>query len=276
VGRPELANAAALSVEDKPFALALARASRHPISQAIRRALESEGVVAAALDDITEIPGQGLTALDGQDVVRLGRPDGNGFGASLAVQFQRGSAPPIILTCEDPMRSGAQATLSRLRDLGIESSIASGDRAEAVLPVARLLGLTAQTGMQPQDKLDTLARLAKAGHRVLMVGDGMNDGPALVAGHASMAPASASDAGQNAADAVFMGDSLAPVAIAVTAARATQRIVKQNFALAIGYNMVAVPLAIMGLVTPLIAALAMSSSSIIVVANALRLKRAAQ
>lgn len=90
-----------------------------------------------------------------------------------------------------------------------------------------------------------------------------------------MAPASASDAGQNAADAVWMGDSLTPVATAIKAARRTMHIVRQNFVLAIGYNAIAVPLAIAGKVTPLIAALAMSGSSIIVVANALRLRRAA-
>lgn len=141
-------------------------------------------------------------------------------------------------------------------------------------PVARELGITAQTGMTPQDKLAAIARHAGAGHRVLMIGDGLNDGPALAAGHASMAPGSASDAGKNAADCIFLGDRLTPVVQTVRMARRTQRIVKQNFALAIGYNIIAVPLAIFGHVTPLIAAIAMSGSSLIVVGNALRLKAA--
>ncbi len=188
----------------------------------------------------------------------------------------RGSRPNALLKFEDRLRPDALDSLQQLHDLGIDSSIVSGDRADAVQPVARALGLTAQTGMHPQDKLDTIERLRAAGHKVLMIGDGLNDGPALAAGHASMAPASASDAGQNAADAVFLGDSLSPIPIAVRAARATQRIVRQNFILAIGYNVIAVPLAIAGLVTPLIAALAMSGSSIIVVGNALRLKGSAK
>ena len=276
LGRPELANHDALPASAKPVALALARTSRHPLSQAWRRALEAEGAAAADITDIQEIAGQGVEALYGSERVRLERPDARSAGASLAVQFRHGDAPAIVLTFEDGMRPDAPSALHQLRALGIESSIVSGDRAEAVQPVARELGLTAQTGMRPQDKLDTISRLSSAGHKVLMIGDGLNDGPALAAGHASLAPASASDAGQNAADAVFMGDSLLPVTIAIRAARATQRIVRQNFVLAIGYNVVAVPLAIMGLVTPLIAALAMSGSSIIVVANALRLKGAAK
>jgi Cu2+-exporting ATPase len=246
----------------------------------VRRALEAENVAAAQLDEVREIAGQGVEALLQGRAVRLVRPDSSGLGgevgASLAVALQVGDAPTTILKFKDGLRPAAAETLGGLWALGIESSIASGDRAEAVQPVACELGLTAQTGMQPQDKLDTISRLAGAGNKVLMIGDGLNDGPALAAGHASMAPASASDAGQSAADAVFMGDSLAPVAIAVRAARATQQIVRQNFALAIGYNVIAVPLAIMGMVTPLIAALAMSGSSVIVVANALRLKGAAK
>jgi Cu2+-exporting ATPase len=156
--------------------------------------------------------------------------------------------------------------------MGVPARILSGDRPAAVAAVAAQLGLPGEGGLDPAAKLARLSALAAAGQRVLMVGDGLNDGPALAAGHVSMAPAAAADASRQAADAVFMGNGLAPVARAITMARATRRIVRQNFALAIGYNVIAVPLAIAGLVTPLVAALAMSGSSVIVVANALRLK----
>ena len=275
LGRPEPTNIDALRDEDAGLALALARASRHPLSQSLRRALEARGATAASVDAIGELPGFGVQGMWGGHAVSLGRPANSDATAAMAVEF-RGTSAPVLLTFEDRLRPDAEAVISGLQAEGIASAIISGDRAAAVAPVARHLGLTAQTAMHPEDKLAAIARQAATGHKVLMIGDGLNDGPALAAGHASLAPASASDAGQNAADAVFMGDSLLPVLTSVRVARATQRIVRQNFILAIGYNAVAVPLAIAGMVTPLIAAAAMSGSSLIVVANALRLKGAAR
>lgn len=275
-GRPEPVNLDQADATQKSLLLALARASRHPLSEAIRRALEAEDVVAADIDTVREVPGSGIYASFNRINVSLGRPEVEIAHKGMASQLQIGDAPPFAVHFADMMRPHAEETVAGLKKMRIASAILSGDRAISVAPVARTLGLTAQTSMLPQDKLDAIARQKTAGYKVLMVGDGLNDGPALAAGYASMAPASASDAGQQAADVVFMGDSLAPVAIAIRAARRTQQIVRQNFIMAIGYNAIAVPLAIGGYVTPLIAAAAMSGSSLIVVANALRLRSAAR
>jgi len=275
LGRPELANPDAIPAAMKPVALVLAQNSRHPLSQAIRRSLEHEGVIPATIGEIVEEPGFGVRAsLHGQ-LVSLGRGREKA-GDAMTTTLSIGEQPPITLHFHDALRPDTGETIDRLRRMEIESSVATGDRAAAVATATRGLGLTAQTSMRPEDKLELIARLQRQGHKVLMVGDGLNDGPALAAGHVSMAPGSASDVGQNAADAVFLGDSLMPVARAVIAARRTMHVVRQNFAIAIGYNAIAVPLAFMGLVTPLVAALAMSGSSIIVVANALRLRNAAR
>ena len=275
LGRPDPTNIDALGADDAGIALALARASRHPLSQSLRRALEERHVTAADLSVLRELAGFGVEGIWQGHSVSLGRPTNGEATAAMAVELT-GAGAPVLLTFEDKLRPDAAMVIARLQAAGIPSAIISGDRAAAVAPVARVLGLTAQTGMHPEDKLEAIARHTAAGAKVLMVGDGLNDGPALAAGHASLAPASASDAGQNAADAVFLGDSLMPVITCIRVARATQAIVRQNFILAIGYNAIAVPLAIAGLVTPLIAAVAMSGSSLIVVANALRLKGSAR
>lgn len=280
VGRPELVGELPLSTADAPLALALARVSRHPLAVALARTLEGKGVLAADVTDLLEIPGLGVEAVWQDQRVRLGRPEwvglSGGAGDRLATAFARDDEPPRLLAFADQLRPDAAAAIRRMERDGFDVAIISGDRGEAVAPVARTLGLLALVGMTPEGKLAAVKRLGQAGHKVLMVGDGLNDGPALAAGHVSIAPASASDVGQNAADILFLGDSLMPVPIAVSAARRTLAIVRQNFALAIGYNALAVPLAIAGYVTPLVAAVAMSSSSIIVVANALRLRRCAR
>ena len=260
----------ALDQTRKAVALALASRSRHPLSEGLAKALREQGVVPALVEKVSEIAGEGISGMMGAVQVALEKPEQ--AGASVASQLRIGGSTTLI-PFRDRLREDAGEAIAALRRQGIPAMIMSGDRSGAVREVAGALGLFARCGMRPEDKLAELERLKAAGHLPLMVGDGLNDGPALAAAHASIAPGSASDASQQAADAVFLGNRLAPVLAALDVSRRTMRIVQQNFVLAIGYNVLAVPLALAGMVTPLIAALAMSGSSLIVVANSLRLAR---
>lgn len=274
LGRPVASNLAEIAPEHYPLLLALAQMSRHPLSAALTRDLTAQNVHAAQIDEVQETPGFGVAALWQGQPVTLGRPQGPEAGSELASELSIDGKAVALVRFADALRPDAIEAIAALKAESVDAMILSGDRTEAVAPVARTLGLTAMTGLSPQDKLAAIARSSGAGHKVLMIGDGLNDGPALAAGHASMAPGSASDVGKNASDCIFMGDRLMPVVDTIRMARHTQAIVRQNFALAIGYNVIAVPLAFAGLVTPLVAAIAMSGSSLIVVGNALRLKGA--
>ncbi len=172
----------------------------------------------------------------------------------------------------DQIRSDAAAAIARLKKLGLSAAMLSGDRAAVAQRVADEVGIADWQGeCSPSQKVEAITARHQRGEKVLVVGDGLNDGPALAAGHASMAPSSASDVGQAAADFVFLGEGLSAVPVAVSVARHARRLVRQNIAIAIGYNVIAVPLAMLGYVTPLVAAISMSASSIIVISNALRL-----
>jgi Cu2+-exporting ATPase len=156
----------------------------------------------------------------------------------------------------------------------LELQILSGDRSEAVAPVAAALGISNwRGGVKPADKIAAIEALRLEGKRVLMVGDGLNDAPALAAAHASLSPISAVDLAQAQADAVFLGDRLKPIWDAIVIARQGRRLMLENLWLAAIYNAVAVPIAMIGLVTPLIAAAAMSGSSLLVTLNALRARK---
>jgi Cu2+-exporting ATPase len=161
-----------------------------------------------------------------------------------------------------------------LRNLGLDLRILSGDRAAAVQPVAEALGIPHWIGeLNPAQKIAHIDALKAQGRRVLMVGDGLNDAPALASAHVSLSPISAADVTQAQADAVFLGERLAPVSDAVILSRRARSLMMQNLWLAAIYNFIAVPVAVAGLVTPLIAALAMSGSSLLVTLNALRAYR---
>ncbi len=279
LGRPVPVGAVALSAQDYALAAALAAASRHPLSRGLLLASQRAGITPAKISDIAEIPGAGMEAMVNGERVRLGRPGWVRTGLAdarshlLQLAFRRGDAPATLIAFADALRPDAARAVAWLQAKGLHISIASGDRPAAVAHVAGQLGITDWSAeCLPADKLAIIARLSAEGRRVLVVGDGLNDAPMLAAGHASIAPSSASDAGQTAADLLFLQDGLMAVPQALDIAAQADRHVRQNFILAIGYNLFAVPIAIAGLATPLIAALAMSSSSIIVVGNALRMR----
>ena len=180
---------------------------------------------------------------------------------------------PVRLVFADGLRADAKATIAELKRCKYRVVLLSGDRPAPVAYVAGELGIDDwRARCLPAEKVAALEALAAQGRKVLMVGDGLNDAPALAAGFVSMSPASAAAVSQTAADLLFQGRLLGPVAFALRLARAADRLVRQNFALAVVYNLGAVPIAIIGLATPLIAAVAMSSSSLLVTLNALRLR----
>lgn len=274
-GTPEVGELDHLGTRDLTIALGLATVSSHPLSLALRAALEARGVKAAVLEGVREVPGYGAEGLWQGRQVRLGRAQWVGAKASgstaawLAVEGE----PPLEITFSDRLRPGAHEAVSALQASGLEVIMMSGDSAGAVEALAQRLGITQWVAEAlPGDKAARIAQLHEAGKRVLMVGDGLNDTAALAAAHVSVSPASALDAARVASDIVLLGTDLSPLADTIkVAGKATQRI-RENFQIATVYNIIAVPLAIAGLCSPLIAALAMSTSSITVSLNALRLK----
>ncbi|HEX5957907.1 MAG TPA: HAD-IC family P-type ATPase, partial [Hyphomicrobiaceae bacterium] len=289
-------------------AAALAATSRHPYARAVVRAANSAGLAVRPVENVREVPGQGLEVVmrsaastvtgsdpsaasldlegdrpgEGPDPVppvteRLGSAAWCGVLATeddAAPVWYRGRDGAIVgLYFEDKLRSDAAEVVRRLHAARIATELLSGDRSAAVEAAAKASAISNhKAGQMPADKIARLELLKRAGRKVLMVGDGLNDAPALAAAHASMSPASAADISQTAADAVVQGERLEPVLETIAVARAARRMALQNFTVALGYNCVFVPLAVAGYVTPLIAAIAMSASSIAVTANAVRLK----
>lgn len=275
-GHPEMVEAKHGS-KDLALAAALADHSRHPLSQAVVRAAGS--ITRPDVSGIEEIPGRGIEAgVDGARV-RLGSRAWCGIeGASdwtegPEIWLTTGTSEPVQFRFRDALREDAVDVIDRMKKQGFAIELLSGDTASAVQPVAAALGIdTWKAECLPGDKTTRLDALEAEGRTVLMVGDGLNDAPSLVAAHVSMSPVNAADVSQTASDLVFQGADLKPILTAIAVARSATRLVKQNFVLAVGYNAIAVPIAMLGFVTPLIAAIAMSSSSIIVTLNALRLR----
>jgi Cu2+-exporting ATPase len=279
LGKPRLVSANGAASEHLSSAAGLASNSRHPLSLAL---LEEAGAYRLkSFTDVTEVPGFGIEGRSGKSVWRLGRRD---WATNDANGLLESRGTEAVLSCDgkelttfhfaDQLRPDAKSAIAELAQSGLNPAILSGDTPSSVEQIARQLGIANWIGaMLPAGKLQKIKDLSEAGTKALMVGDGLNDAPALRAAHVSMAPATAADIGRNAADFVFLRDSLSAVPFAFDISTRAGKLIRENFVIAIVYNFLAVPLAVMGYVTPLVAALAMSGSSILVVANAMRLMR---
>jgi Cu2+-exporting ATPase len=268
---PRVANATSLDPDLLQKAARLALSSRHPLAVALSR----EAAMRAPYDCAVEEAGQGVRAIIDGIEARLGSAEfcdvvaANLSNAS-TICFRHGKRFDIIAIAQK-LRPDAIDVVNSLRGRGLDLRILSGDRVEAVAPIARALGIEHwQGGLKPAEKIAYIEQWKAQGRRLLMVGDGLNDAPSLAAAHVSLSPISATDVTQAQADAVFLGERLKPVLDAIVIARRARTLMTENLWLAAIYNAIAVPIAIAGAVTPLIAALAMSGSSLLVTLNALR------
>jgi Cu2+-exporting ATPase len=271
-----VANAAEIDRGVIDLAARLARASSHPLA----RAVAQQRPDAAALE-AREEHGLGVSAMVDGVEARLGSPAFCGLEQEFAnlgaldadvsiVAFRHGDATALF-RIRQSLRSDAVETIRALKALGYAIEILSGDRVEAVEKIARALGVEQWSGaLKPAGKVARLDALRAQGRKTLMVGDGLNDAPALASAYVSVSPIEATQITQAASDAVFLGERLAPVVTTLEVARKARALMRENLALSVLYNVFAVPLAMAGWLTPLIAAAAMSGSSILVTLNALR------
>lgn len=256
----------------------LALSSRHPLAEALAARTRSREPFA----DAVEVSGRGVRAVAEGVEMRLGSPEfcevemGTGDDpATSMIAFRRGDETALF-PIRQAMRQDAADVVRARQARGLDCRILSGDREAAVAPVAAALGIvTYAAGVKPAEKIAAIEALAAAGRKVAMAGDGLNDAPALAAAHVSLSPISAVDLARAQADAVFLGENLAPIVFAIDTARRARRLMTGNLVFSALYNLCAVPLAVFGIVTPLIAALAMSGSSLVVTLNALRARPAA-
>lgn len=276
--RMRLANEEPVDFAALTVAASIAAHSRHPYSRAITAAGRHNSVTPVSLAEVSEVPAAGLEARIGDTLYRLGRPDwaltdepDDHANLTSGVVLSQNGRLHSVFQFENDLRPDARQSIDEISSRGYRVEIMSGDRDEPVRHLAATLGIPYLANVSPAGKTAHIAELAASGRCVLMVGDGLNDTPALAAAHASMAPASAADVSRNEADLVFLHDSLEAIPQAITVAHRAGQLVRENLILAVGYNAIAVPIAIAGHVTPLVAAVAMSASSLIVIANALRL-----
>lgn len=279
-GKPSVVDVQASDPQDLELAAALARHSVHPLAKAIVRDTGLAGPELPRFENICEHAGHGLEAQLGGEAYRLGRPNWALETADKRAAAALDETSSVLtrngdylaaFTFSDQLRPDALASVQHLRKQKFETVVLSGDNRATVERLAGQLAIEQSASeLLPGDKLAYIEGRAAEGVRLLMVGDGLNDAPALAAAHVSMTPATAAEAGRDSADLVFTRPSLLAVPQAISIARRSVALIKQNFYLAVLYNALAIPFAIAGYVTPLVAAVSMSLSSLVVVANSFR------
>ena len=273
---PRVVNADVIDPATQALAAQLAQASRHPLARAVAALTPNAPAIEAR-----EEHGLGVSAMIDGVEARLGSvafcemmPQVEALGAlepdiSL-VAFRHGERRALFQV-RQILRSDAGDAIDALKARGFAIEILSGDRPEAVEKIARALGVEDwRGGLTPAEKVARLDALRDAGRKTLMIGDGLNDAPALASAYVSISPIDATHITQAAADAVFLGERLGPIVVTIDLARRARLLMRQNLGLSVIYNVFAVPLAMAGWLTPLIAAAAMSGSSLLVTLNALR------
>jgi P-type Cu+ transporter len=275
-GRPRVVHA---NVDDDALRMAAAveRRSEHPLGGAIVECAESRGLALAEVDDFHAIAGRGVEGrVDGRRVAVGSRAflesmgmQGNG---AIGVAIDGRYAGSIEVS--DPIRAGAKEAVAALRKLGLEVVLISGDRVEAAKAVAEAVGIgRVIAGVLPDGKVAEIRRLKEEGRIVGMAGDGINDAPALAQADVGFAMGSGTDIAIEAGDVTLLRPDLNGVARAIALSRATWRVIRQNLFWALAYNVIAIPAAALGYLSPVIASAAMAASSVTVVFNSLRLKR---
>ena len=257
-------------------ALALAVQSDHPLARALTTGIAARNIAAARVEEVRERPGQGIEGRVGGTPIRLGRAAWVGAAPreGTGTYLRIGAAAPVAFAFRDAPRPGAEEAVTGLTARGLRVLLLSGDAEPAVAGFAARLGIPEHhAAMSPEDKAAFLADLARNGRTVLMVGDGLNDTAALAAAHVSASPASALEAARAASDIVLTGESLGDLPLILDVAVSAQKRIRENFVISTVYNVIAVPIALVGLATPLAAALAMSASSLSVSLNAMRVNR---
>ena len=257
--------------------LAVEMQSEHPIARAVAHGLRDRGVVSTLrVDDFVNIPGMGVSASVNGQRITIGRSTNQEDSVATVVEANVDGRVVARFEVSDQIKPTAAAIVAELRALGVRSMIVSGDAIGPVQHVARQVGIDVRetrSGVLPADKLRIVSELQASGASVAMVGDGVNDAAALVAADLGIAMGTGTDAAMEAGDLTIVSGDLAVVPRALALSRRTLRIIRANLFWAFAYNVAALPLAVAGLMNPVLAGLAMALSSAFVVANSLRLRR---